>query len=174
MRTRDWYFHGWERRTDENGRSAFVYTGEYYTLPGGSPKTAAGVLTGALAVVYLTTALLPSEGGMWRIAAVPQLLALIPLIYLILGCVCLFRSKQPMTYRDWYASWRRMRVSAAAGFILTACMTAVQLVFLFSGSYKSVGSELFYLFRTAVCAALNGTICLFLYRHPCDQTVSPG
>ena len=168
MRTRDWYFQGWERGPD----GSFRYTGEYYTLPAGKPKTVTLCLGGALCAVYLLTALLPSEGGMWRIAAVPQLLEIIPLIYLVIGAVCLLRADDPMTFRDWYASWRRMKSSAAWSLVFSAAMTLAELAFLFAAKGYRLGPELLYHARVLCCAALSFCLHRFLHMHPCAQSVS--
>ena len=168
MRTRDWYFQGWERGPDGELR----YAGEYYTLPTGRPKTVTVVLSGALFVLYLLTALLPSEGGMWRVAAVPQLLELIPLIYLVMGAVRLCVAKSPMTYRDWYASWRRMKTSSAWSIGFTAAMALAELVFFFAAERSDTGQELSFLTRILGCAALSFGLYRFMHTHPCTQSVS--
>ena len=158
---------GWERGPD----GALRYAGEYYTLPEGRPKTVAAILSGALVILYLLTALTPSEGGMWRFAAVPQLLELIPLVYLVMGTVRLFRAKSPMTYRDWYASWRRMKTSSAWSLVFTAAMILAELAFFFAAEKPNTGHELFYLVRILCCAALSFGLYRFLSKHPCTQSV---
>ena len=168
MRTRDWYFQGWERGPD----GELCYTGEYYALPAERPKTVTLCLSGALCVLYLLTALLPSEGGMWRIAAIPQLLELIPLIYLVMGGVRLLRAENPMTFRVWYASWRRIRTSALWSLVFTAAMAAAELAFLFAAEKPDVGQELLFLARVLGCAALSFGLYRFVLTHPCTQSVS--
>lgn len=168
MRVRDWYFQGWERGA--NGE--LHYTGEYYALPEGKPRAAVLGLGGGLVALYLLTAFFPSEGGMWRIAAIPQLLELIPLIYLVMGGVRLARAKGPMTYRDWYASWRRIRTSAAWSLGITAAMAAAELAFIFAADKPAVGQELFYLSRVLGCAALSLFLWRYVNAHPCSQSVS--
>ena len=168
MKTRDWYFQGWERGADGELR----YTGEYYSLLDGRPKAVTSCLSGALCVLYLLTAFFPSEGGMWRIAAIPQLLELIPLIYLVMGAVRLLRAESPMTFRDWYASWRRMKTSAAWSLGFTAVMALAEVAFLFVAEKPGIGRELFYLARILGCAALSLGLYRFMSTHPCTQSVS--
>ena len=168
MRIRDWYWQGWER--GESGD--FRYTGEYYTLPEGRPKAVTTALSGALCVLYLLTAVFPSAGGMWRFAAVPQLLELIPLIYLVIGEVCLLKAGSPMAFRDWYASWRRMRVSAAWSLGVTGAMALVQLAYFFAAEEFDAGPELFYLARILGCAALSFGLYRYMSSHPCSQSLS--
>ena len=171
MKYRNWYFQGWERRKDEDGRNAYVYTGEYYRLQDGFklPVLGAGVL---LIVLYLTAALLPSSGGMWRIAAVPQLLELIPLIYLVLGGVCLARCRGDFTFRDWYASWRRLERSALFSTVFCCLMAGVEIVYLilFAGEY-TLPRELLFLLNELLCAGLSVFLFVFIRKHPCTQTV---
>lgn len=166
MKTRNWYFQGWERGDD----GAFRYTGEYYTLPTGKPKAITIGLGAALAVLYGLTAFFPSEGGMWRIAAIPQLLELIPIIYLVIGAVCLARVRTPMVYRGWYASWRRMKTAAVWSLAVTAAMALVELVYLFVSPEPKLGQELFFLLRVLGCAALSFGLYRYMSTHPCTQS----
>ncbi len=166
MKIRDWYWQGWQRGAD----GAIVYTGEYYTLPAGRPKTAALGLSGALIAVYCLTAFLPSEGGMWRIAAVPQLLELVPLVYLVIGAVCLARVRERMVYRNYHASWRRMRVSAAWSIGFSALMAAAELAYLFIGAELRLWTELSYLARTIVLCGLSVVLFRYMTTHPCPQS----
>ena len=171
MKVRDWYFQGWERREDAKGRAAFVYTGEYYSFPAKlkRPKLTAALYTAAVAACYCLAAFSRADGAMWRIAAVPQLLDLIPLIYLVLGAVCLIAAKQPMTFRAWYTSWRRLRSAALWCAVLAAGMAAVQLVYIvMNGAYTPL--EFGYL-----AASLASGLSAYLLRrrmtaNPCDQT----
>ena len=173
MRARDWYFQGWERR-ERDGKTELVYTGEYYTLPGGdvSAKARCVGLAAALAAVYAVVALCPSAGGMWHIAAIPQLLELIPLVYLIIGAVCLLVTAQPMTYRGWYTSWRRMRCASAWSFGFTAVMTLVQLVYILALGEGTLGRELLYLAGVVVCAALSLALVLYFRKNPCSASAA--
>ena len=169
MRIRDWYFQGWERR-ETAGKSVLVYTGETYSFPGGlrPHQRRTAFLTAALVLVYLGAALLPSPGGMWHYAAVPQLLELIPLIYLVMGLVRLLLAKVPFTYRDWYASWRRMKHAAAWSLGAAALMAAVEIVYLlFAAEDPSLPRELLYLLEALVCAALSFALFCYIRKHPC-------
>lgn len=168
MKTRNWYFQGWERGED----GALRYAGEYYTLPAGRPKATTIGLGAALVILYGLTAFFPSEGGMWRIAAIPQLLELIPIVYLVIGAVCLARGRARMTFRDWYASWRRMKAAAAWSLAAAGAMVLVELVYLFTASELKLGQELLFLVRTLGCAALSFGLYRYMSAHPCTQSVS--
>lgn len=171
MRIRDWYFQGWERRPDENGKSRLVYTGERYSFPGGigSVRGPAAAMTAGAAVLYLAAALFPPAGGMWRIAAISQLLEILPLVYLVMGLVCLFRAREPMTFRDHYASWRRMERASLFSAVLAAVMTGTELVFLIlhGGDAPSLPRELLFLAEAAGCAAVSILLWHFIRKHPC-------
>ena len=172
MRIRDWYFQGWERRTDENGRSTLVYTGEYYALPGGM-KTARSVcvpLSLAVVAAYLILALNPSPGGMWRIAALSQLPEIIPLIYMLMGLVKLLTVKEPMTYRDWRASWRRLGIAAIASAALTACMVLTELAYIVMYARGAVLPELPFFLTELGCFALSLSLAVYIRTHPCTQS----
>lgn len=169
MRIRDWYFQGWERRTDENGKNVLVYTGEYYTFPGGATsKKPVLIMAAALTAAYLAAALLPQEGGMWHYAAIPQLLELIPIIYLFMGAVRLIRTKEPFTFRDWYASWRRIGHSAGWSIVFTAAMAATELAFLIAVGAERLLPELTYLLGEIICVALSVLLFRYIKNHPCS------
>ncbi|MGM9614046.1 MAG: hypothetical protein ACI3W7_00775 [Oscillospiraceae bacterium] len=170
MRIRDWYFQGWERRIDENGKHCFVYTGEYYRFPDGIRKARipAVCLTAALCALYLIIALLPSAGGMWHLAAAPQLLEIIPLLYLVMGAVCLLRAKEPLTFRDYHASWQRMRLSAYWSTGFTALMILAELAYLFLAAETiSFPGEALYLLGELGCLALSILLIRCIKNHPC-------
>ncbi len=168
MRVRDWYFQGWERQTDESGKTRFVYTGEHYSFPGGiAPvRRRTACLGAALTALYLPVALLPSEGGMWRYAAIPQLLEIIPLIYLLMGVVCFMRAKEPLTFRDYYASWRRVKIAAywSAGFTVLMALTELCYFFVAENVYLP-GEALFFLGELG-CAALSILLAVYIKSHP--------
>ncbi len=175
MRIRDWYFQGWERQVDANGQKQFHYTGEYYSFPGGTKalKGPCGAMTAALTVLYLIIAFLPSAGGMWRIAAIPQLITIVPLLYLIMGTICLLRAPERLTYRDYHTSWRRMKGASVCCVITTGAMVIVEIVFLCLGMSEvgTIGREILYLLGELGCLALSALLVWFIRKHPCSQSV---
>ena len=148
------------------------YTGEYYMLPGGRPKTTVFALSAGLLALFLLTALLPSAGGMWHIAAIPQLLELIPLIYLVMGAFCLARVNGPMTFRGWYASWRRLCTAALWSLIFCAAMVLAEAAFFIFGESFRIGEEILFLIRVIGCAVLSWFLWRYLKNNPCTQTVT--
>ena len=171
MKIRDWYFQGWERRPDENGKQQLIYTGEVYSFPNGMKpvRMAAGLHVGLLTILVLLVSLLPTEGGRWHWAAVPQLLELIPLLYLWMGLVRLLLSHEPMTYRAWHASVRRLLHASVWSLVFTGLMVLVQLIYLFTGPTKLL-SELLYLAELLCCAALSLHLFRYLRTHPYEQS----
>ena len=115
---------------------------------------------------------LPTAGGMWHIAAIPQLLELIPLIYLVMGLVRLWLAKEPLTFRDWYASWRRLGVTATVSAVLTAGMTLAEIVFILFFSGCAVGAEIPYLLAEIACFALSLALAVHVKKHPCTPSVA--
>ena len=176
MRIRDWYFRGWERRETPGGKTELVYTGETYSFPGGIRAARIRCLLLALPLValYAAVALLPSPGGMWRAAAIPQLLELIPVIYLIMGLIRLLSAKEPMTYRDWYASWRRLGAAAAASAVFTAGMVLAELVYIVWHAAGAVGAEILYLLAELACFGLSLALAIHCRKHPCVSSVNHG
>lgn len=173
MRIRDWYFQGWERRETPGGKTKLVYTGETYTFPGGAGPVKKRCLLLALPLIVLfgAVALLPSPGGMWRVASIPQLLELIPIIYLVMGLFRLLLAKEPMTYRDWYASWRRLGVAAAASAVLTAAMLLAEIVYIVRYVDGAVGAEILYFLEELACFGLSLTLAVYIKKHPCVSSV---
>ena len=171
MRIRDWYFQGWERRKDKNGKTRFVYTGETYVFPGGikTVRSKACVMTATAVVLYLAAAFFPPAGGMWRIAAFSQLLEIIPLVYLVMGAVCLLRVKEPLTFRDVYASWRRMERASLVSGVIASAMAATEIAFLILyGVNGSLFREFLFTAEAAGCAAVSFVLYAYIRKHPCN------
>jgi hypothetical protein len=174
LRVNDWYFQGWERRLDANGKKRFVYTGEYYSFPGGTKalKKPTAMMAAALVALYLVLAFFPPAGGMWRIAAIPQLLVIIPLIYLGMGAVCLVRAPEKMTYRDYHSSWLRLTKSLWGCVVAFGAMAAVELVFLvLYGGETPILPELIYWLGQLAALALSVCFLRFVKKHPCSQSI---
>ena len=174
MRIRDWYFQGWERREDENGKLRFVYTGEVYRFPGGmaAVRKFAVLFAAALIALYALVALNPSAGGMWHWAAVPQLLEIIPLVYLLIGAVCLLRAKEPLTYRDYHASWQRMRYAALWSVCFSALMVAAEIAYFFAVPEARFADEILYFLGELALTALSLVLARYINKHP--AAASPG
>ncbi|MCD7768882.1 MAG: hypothetical protein LUH36_02010 [Oscillospiraceae bacterium] len=175
MKMSKWYFQGWEKRKDQNGKTEYVYVGEHYTLPHGlkQAKLVSGLLTGGAVIAYVLTAFFPSAGGMWRPAAPAQLLVIVPLLYLCIGTVNLLLQKEErLTYRDWYSSWRRMTRSSLWAVLLAAAMAVVELVYIvaFSGG-EALGEELLYLLRQLICVGLLAAQRIYIQKNPCAQSM---
>ena len=175
MRANDWYFRGWKLQTDENGKKAYVYQGEYYSFPKGLQpiKESCAILAGILIVLYLLLAFFPSPGGMWRIAAIPQLLELIPLIYLVIGTVNLLRLKEnSMTFRDYHTSWKNICWSSWLSLILTAAMAVVEVVYLCLFDDIAPIREMLFFMGEMILAVISWQLVRIVRGNPCSQTAS--
>ena len=173
MRTREWYFHGWELRRTPDGKSKYVYTAEYYHFPGGMRRARLHLAlpTAGLLLLFWLVACHPAEGGMWRPSAIPQLLELIPLLYLVIGLVCCFCVKEPMTFRAWYSSLQCVKKSALFSCLFTGAMAVLEIIYLLAVAEKPhLLRELLYLLGQLGCAAFSLYMALYLRRHPCAQT----
>ena len=135
---RDWYLRGWEYRenidADGHCRGGLVYTGEYYSfgLSGDhfrQLKIRYLVLTAALLFCYVLCSLDTPTGSrsVWGGACI---LAIIPLMYLLLGMCSLLRAKPEMTYRDRHLSWYRIHYSSMASVLLLAVAAVGQVIFI--------------------------------------------
>ncbi len=130
-----WYARGWRRAVDENGKTTMVYEGEYYTL--GADKTAlrrkkteAALLFAIHALVYLASAVVVSDGAMWRWVGLFQILTLLPAIYLAMGTVRFCLGGEMLTYRDWHAGPVRLRRASAFSTALGAATLAAEIVYM--------------------------------------------
>lgn len=121
MRHTHWYLRGWEYedRVRPDGRSErrLVYRGEYYrAAPAGCPLPAFQGASAAFAVLLWGALLVMlshfSRGACLFFVGGPCALALIPALYLAIGCLRVLGVPEIMTYRDVCASFRRIRVSA--------------------------------------------------------------
>ena len=98
----------------------------------------------------------------------------IPLLYLVLGLVCLLRAPERLTYRDRHASWRRMLHAAfwSAGF--TGLMVLAELAYLIlyaKAAGASPGREGLYLLGELACLGLSVGLGVFLRKTACIPTV---
>ena len=176
MRVNDWYFRGWEKKKGPNGKTTLVYTGEYYSFKDGiAPlKKTCGVLTVLLIVFYALVAFFPSEGGMWRFSAIPQLLELIPMLYLIIGTVNLLRVKgERMTFREYYGSWHNIRWTVWGSTALTALMCAAEVVYLCLPNDNAILPirEMLYFMGDLICLAISIAYVAVTRKNPCSQTM---
>lgn len=184
---RDWYLEGWEKRTvNENGKDkvTLVYVGQYYGYSLKKDqmkklKLAHAVLALLIAAFFVATALVDPENYEQYFVGLPFLLVMIPYMPYFVGVVLVISSKEKMTYRDFYASYRRIDFYAKAMFILLCVAAAGGLVSVFLALFGSAGRELIgprllWLLCDALCALCCAAVLWLQRRYPCRRLVING
>lgn len=166
-----WYMRGWKRVPGGDGQKThFVYEGEFYGC-GRSGKSlrrmkialaAAGTL---FAVVYLLSALVVSEGAMWRWVGLFQILTLLGVIYLVMavGRICL--SGERLTYRDYHAGPLRLKKAALACVIFSALTLGAELLYMLLFSCD-IGRELIFVAEILIYTVIAGGLLRFCRKNP--------
>lgn len=145
MKHTHWYLRGWEYedRVGPDGKSKrqLVYKGEYYRAGlGGHPpagfKVGCAVFAALLWAGLLVMLSHISRGASLFFVGGPCGLALIPAIYLAIGCIRAVGVPPIMTYRDMRASFQRIKTSAKWILGLMAVSLAGELFYL---AFRAVG-----------------------------------
>lgn len=172
-RRENWYFRGWECRTciGKNGRAGkeLVYIGEYYTFRLEQQaltrlKTVYGGITAALLVCYVLSSLELPAGSrtLWGGACI---LTIIPLMYLTMGMVNLFRTPLEMTYRDVHASWNRIHYAAMFSTILLGIAAIGEAIYIVKLE-TAPAADLRWLVGQVVCLSCSAAILWLSLRFP--------
>ena len=171
-----WYMRDW-RKVSENGKTRFEYVGEYYGygLEGKALRRMKLALVGAcilFVAVYLLSAVLVSEGAMWRWVGLFQVLTLLGCLYLAMavGRICLSGPK--MTYRDYYAGPLRLQKASMACVVLTGLTLAAELVYMVRFPCD-LGRELVFVAELGICLFLAVGCVRFGKRCPCEMVEGP-
>lgn len=173
-----WYSRDWRKvPADEKGKTRFEYVGEYYGygLEGKALRRMKLGLAGACALfvaVYLLSALVVSEGAMWRWVGLFQILTLLGAIYLCMavGRICL--SGERMPYRDYHAGPLRLKKAAWACAILSGLTLLAELVYIVVFPCR-VGRELVFVAEILVYAAVAVGFIRFGKKRPCTMVEEP-
>ena len=172
-----WYSRGWRKVPDGKGKTRFEYIGEYYGygLEGKALRRMKLGLAGAFALfgtVYLLSAVLVSEGAMWRWVGLFQILTLLGAIYLCMavGRICLSGAK--MTYRDYHAGPLRLKKAAWACAILGGLTLLAELVYILAFPCH-VGRELLFVAEILVYTAVAAGFVRFGKKHRCEMVEGP-
>jgi len=172
----DWHFEGYQgvavdRKHGGRQRRELVYVGDYYRFELSSRQRKRLLWCCALscavaAAAYLALNFFPFTATALAYVGVPLLLALLPLIYLLIGVVCLCTTPEKMTVRNLYSSVRRMKrsVSVMLAFVSLTLMGDIVFLIVFQGYYFP-SEFLFPLFCVISLSALS-VIWYQLYRHP--------
>jgi hypothetical protein len=177
-----WYFEGYQRveqlKKDGSGtRQVLVYTGEYYGLPGGAEALRAvkrqSVITTILCLLpYFYAQFFPSSGGMEHLVALPGILALVPMMFLVIGLGNFLFAKEQWEIRVYYAGYRRMSRWAIAQAVLLGLWALAELVYL-ALHISLFAEELPYLAAALVSTAANLWLVRLTRKHPAVVVKGP-
>lgn len=171
----DRYFDGYQRvkSTDEKGKTRYTlrYMAQWYgySQPGQQKrvKVRASLFTGIMLGAYLLAQLFPSTGGMSRILAIPSLLALVPMIYEIMGLVCFLLAKEKWELRVLYSGYQRLYRAGIGLLILLVLWLGMEGVFI-CRHFDLLRWEMRYFFLAGISTIAQGALVLLLHRNqPC-------
>lgn len=169
----DRYFDGYQRvpETDAEGnvRYKLKYMAEWYGYekPGDQKKLklAASLLTLIMLAFYLIAQFNPSVGGMVRYMAIPSLLALVPMMFVVMGLVNFLLARQKWELHVYYAGYRRLFRAGIVLLLFLAAWLALELVFICMNSDLLRG-ELMYLCCAIVSTASETALVVLLRKNP--------
>jgi hypothetical protein len=170
-----WFFDGYTRveqptKDGAGTRQVLVYTGEYYGLPGGAEglrtvKRQSVIATVLCLLAYFYAQFFPSSGGMYRLVALPGILTLVPMMFLLIGLGNFLFAKTEWEIRVYYAGYRRMARWAIAQAVLLGLWAAAEIVYV-ALHLSLFGEELPYLMAALVSVAANLWLVLLTRAHP--------
>ncbi len=176
-----WYFDGYKRveQPKKNGKgthSVLVYVGEYYGFKEKGLqrrlKWQTTLATVICIVTYFFAQLTPADGGMNRFVALPGILALVPMIFLVMGLFNFLIAKEKWEIRSYYAGYRRLGRFAIAQVLILAIWTLVEAGFLVVNP-SSLLEELHYLLGALVSLAAAIWLVVLVRRHPAVPVQGP-
>jgi hypothetical protein len=144
-------------------RRSLVYCGEWRGVAGGQKtlnrvKLLCASVTAGLIAAYFYIGLNPSAGGMDRYVAAPGIVALVPMIFLVIGVVNLLISKEKWERRVYYSGYRRIRNSTVCLLIFISLSFVAECVYIalhpdeFAGEFKYAAGLVFCI--ACACALL--------------------
>ena len=169
----DRYFDGYqrvqERDAQGNVRSRLKYMAEWYGYEPAGMQKKLKLSTGLLALItlafYFIAQFSPSVGGMMRYMAIPSLLALIPMMFVVMGLVNFLMAKQKWEKRVYYAGYRRLFRAGMILLILLAVWLVLEIVFICMNPGFLRG-EIGYLICAAVSTAADAAMVVLLQKSP--------
>jgi hypothetical protein len=176
-----WYFDGYKRveQLNKNGttRQVLVYTGEYYGLAGGAQglrqmKRLSVIAVALCLLPYFYAQFFPSTGGMEHFVALPGILALVPMMFLLIGLGNFLFSKEAWEIRVYYAGYRRMTRWGIAQAVLLGLWVLAEIVYLALHISLFV-AELRYLIAALVSLAANLWLMWLVRKHPAIVVKGP-
>ena len=177
----NWFFEGYQAEYEETGdgrrKKRLVYRGEYYGFPGGraEQRTVRWACTGLSLLTVglnLLDQFFPAQGGMVRWMAIPSLLSLVPMIFLVMGLINFWMAGEQWEIRVFYAGYRRLwRWGLAYGGLMVLWL-AMELAFVI-GNPGLLGEELVYCLILAAATAAQGAQLILIRRHPARVVKGP-
>ncbi|MDD6023023.1 MAG: hypothetical protein PUC06_02135 [Oscillospiraceae bacterium] len=169
----DRYFDGYqrvpERDAQGNVRYKLRYMDEWYGYEQADRqkklKLAACPLTLMMLVCYFIAQLNPSLGGMMRYMAIPSLLALVPMMFVVIGLVNFLMAKQKWEKRVYYAGYRRLFRAGIVLLILLAVWLVLEIVFICMNP-ELLGEEVGYLLFAAASTGAETALVILLQKNP--------
>jgi hypothetical protein len=164
----------------ENGkgyRKELIYCGEWYGVKGGQKalgriKLFCALPTAGLIAMYFYIGLNPSPGGMDRIVAAPGVVALVPMIFLVMGVINLLISKEKWERRVYCSGYRRIRNSSVCFLICIALSFVAECVYTALHADKFAG-EFGYSAGLVFCAACACALLAIRKKYPAEVLQGP-
>ena len=172
----NWYLDGWRRRTeyDVSGKKHTVwdYQGAYYSYHLEAAalsrlkwrRIATGVF---LLLLWIVLSLSPAKGKDYAFyVGGPWFLAILPLMELLLGMIGTGRTRAQMTYRDFYAGYKRLQYGSYILFPLLFVAVVSDIVFaIVYRQYISTLWEILWIIGAAICMLTDGVLIVSLCRN---------
>lgn len=173
------FFDGYQAEETQDGKrkKRLVYRGEYYGFPGGPAEGRRVKVTCTLLIVLsaglnLCNQFYPSYGGMDRCVAIPSLLSLIPMIFLMIGLINLLITKDKWEIRMVYAGHRRLRRSGACYFVIMLIWLTMEALFVLRNTSVAF-AEMRYIVILALSTCADAGLLFVLQRHPAVVVQGP-
>lgn len=170
------FFDGYQVEYDGQGKKSLRYTAEWYgfSQPGQQRRlkwVVSGLILGMLAC-YFAAQFFPSPGGMARYMAVPSLLSLVPMIFLLMGWVNFLLAKQHWELRVYYAGYRRLTRASWCQLALLALWWAAECFYMVT-HWAEIAGELGYFCCITLSTAAVTALVILLRKHPAQVVRGP-
>lgn len=171
-----WFFDGYQMEQTAEGKKQLRYTAQWYGFARqGQQRRIKAAVSGLILVTlvcYFTAQLRPSPGGMARYMAIPSLLSLVPMMFLLMGWGNLLLAKDAWELRVYYSGYRRL-FRAAVGQLVLFALWLLGEGFYIGTHLEGAVAELGYLCCTLVCTAAMAALVVLIRRNPVQVVRGP-